>query len=141
LSAGGTSLLHSQVFPANTVAAGIAVDAAGTVYLAGATGLIAANGQPSANTAQVFGIANAAGGTLAGRITPGEVISIYGANLGPASGVTASFNSAGFLPVTLAGAQVVIDGIPAPLLYVSGTQINAVAPVELIRTRHQCRCK
>jgi uncharacterized protein (TIGR03437 family) len=134
LKADGTSLLHSQLFPANTVAAGIAVDAGGTVHAAGATGLVYAYAQPATNAAQVFGIANAADGTLAGRVTPGEVISIYGANLGPASGVTASFNSAGYLPVSLAGVQVVINGIPTPLLYVSGTQINAVAPVELTGT-------
>ena len=134
LNAGGTSLLHSQLFPANTVAAGIAVDAGGTVHMAGATGLVYAYVQPAIDSSQVFGLANAAGGTLAGRVTPGEVISIYGANLGPASGVTASFNSAGYLPVSLAGVRVVIDGIPAPLLYVSGTQINAVAPVELTGT-------
>jgi uncharacterized protein (TIGR03437 family) len=134
LNASGTSLLHSQLFPANTVAAGIAVDASGAVHVAGATGVVSAYAQPSANTAQVFGMANAAFGTLAGRVAPGEVISIYGANLGPAAGVTASFDSAGFLPVLLAGTQVVIDGIPAPLLYVSSTQINAVAPVELTGT-------
>lgn len=133
LNAGGTSLLHSQLFP-GTVAAVIAIDAGGTVHLAGATGLVSAYAQPAASSAQVYGIANAAGGTMAGRVTPGEVISIYGANLGPASGVTASFNSAGYLPVSLAGVQVAIDGIPAPLLYVSGTQINAVAPVELTGT-------
>jgi len=134
LSADGASLLHSQLFPANAVAAGIAVDSGGTVHLAGATGLVSAYAQPSAKTVQVFGIANAAGGTLAGRGTPGEVISIYGANLGPTAGVTASFDSAGYLPVTLAGTQVTIDGIYAPLLYVSGTQINAVAPVEMTGT-------
>ena len=134
LSANGASLLHSQLFPENTVAAGIAVDSGGAVHLAGATGLVSAYAQPSTNTVEVFGIANAAGGILAGRVTPGEVISIYGANLGPAAGVTASFDSAGYLPVTLAGAQVVIDGITAPLLYVSGTQINAVAPVEMTGT-------
>ena len=55
LNASGTALLHSQLFPANTVAAGIAVDAGGTVHLAGATGLVSAYAQPSTSSAQVFG--------------------------------------------------------------------------------------
>jgi uncharacterized protein (TIGR03437 family) len=79
-------------------------------------------------------MSNAAGGILAGRVAAGEVISIYGTNLGPGAGVTSSFNSAGFLPASLAAVQVTINGTPAPLLYVSSTQINAVAPVELTGT-------
>jgi uncharacterized protein (TIGR03437 family) len=77
------------------------------------------------------GIANSAGGALLGRVAPGELVSIYGLHLGPAAPVSATFDAAGFLPTTLGGVQVTIDGIPAPLLYVSEMQINAVAPVEL----------
>jgi uncharacterized protein (TIGR03437 family) len=127
----GTALAHSQLFPANTVAAGIAVDATNTVHLAGATGLISANAQPNATSTQIYGVANSAGGTLAGRVTPGELISIYGANIGPAAALIGSFNAGGYLPVSLGGVQLTIDGIPAPLLYVSASQINTVAPVEL----------
>lgn len=133
LNAGGTALLDSQLFPAGTVASGIAVDAGGTIHLAGAAGLVSANAPPVAGP-QIFGIANAAGGTLAGRVTAGEVISIYGAGLGPTSGVSGSFDSAGYLPVSLGGVHVTIAGMPAPLLYVSNTQINAVAPEELTGT-------
>jgi len=134
LSADGTSLLHSQLFPTNTVAAGIAVDANGGVYTAGATGLVSANAPLSVTSTQVYGIANAAGGTLAGRVAAGEVISIYGANLGPAASLSGAFDSTGYLPDTLGGVKVSIGGIPAPLLYVSATQINAIAPVELTGT-------
>ena len=45
--------------------------------------------------------------------------------------MSASFNSAGFLPTSLGGLQVNINGRLAPLLYVSDTQINAVVPFEL----------
>jgi uncharacterized protein (TIGR03437 family) len=79
----------------------------------------------------MFGIANAAGGVLAGRTAPGELISVYGLHLGPASPVSATFDAGGFLPTTLGGMQVTINGTAAPLLYVSATQINTVAPVEL----------
>ena len=131
----GSTLLYSAQFPANTVGTVLALDTGGTLHAGGATGLISAfpagsaPGQTSAPW--IFGVANAAGGALSGRLAPGELFSIYGLNLGPAVPVTASFDASGFLPTTLGGAQVTIDGIAAPLLYVSETQINAVAPVEL----------
>ena len=74
---------------------------------------------------------NAAGGQLSGRVAPGEVVSIFGLNVGPAAPVSAAFDAAGFLPVSLGGISVTVGGVPAPLLYVSSTQINAVMPLEL----------
>jgi uncharacterized protein (TIGR03437 family) len=135
LNSTGSALSYSALFPTNTVAQALAVDSTGTVHVGGATGLISAFSPGSApgqtSAPWMLGIANAAGGILAGRIAPAELISIYGLHLGPAAPVSATFNAAGFLPTTLAGIQVTINGIPAPLLYVSTTQINAVAPVEL----------
>jgi uncharacterized protein (TIGR03437 family) len=135
LNSTGSALSYSALFPTNTVAQSLAVDSSGTVHVGGATGLISAfpAGSAPGQTAApwMFGIANAAGGVLLGRLAPGELIAIYGLHLGQAAPVWGTFNSAGFLPTTLGGIQVTIDGIPAPLLYVSETQINAVAPVEL----------
>ncbi|HTQ55148.1 MAG TPA: SBBP repeat-containing protein [Bryobacteraceae bacterium] len=135
LDATGSSLLYSSLSPADTVAQALAVDSGGTVHFAGATGGVSAFSPGSApgQTAApwLFGIANSAGGALAGRIAPGELFSIYGLNFGPATPLTATFDAAGFLPTTLGGVQVNVNGIRAPLLYVSATQINAVAPVEL----------
>ena len=131
----GSELLYSALFPANTVAQTLAVDANGTVHAGGATGLISAfpAGPPPGQTASpwIFGVTNAAGGDLSGRLVPGELISIYGLDLGPASPAWATFDAEGFLPATLGGLQVSINGVPAPMLYVSETQINAVAPIEL----------
>ena len=64
---------------------------------------------------------------VSGPLAPGELISIYGAGFGPAQGVTvqASGNTIG---TELAGVQVLIEGVPAPLLYVSAAQINLVTP-------------
>jgi len=135
LNPSGAALSYSARFPKNVIASVLAVDALGTVHGGGANGLISAFAPGSApwqtSGPRMFGIGNAAGGAMAGQFAAGELISIYGLRLGPATPVSAAFNSAGFLPVTLAGAQVTINGIPAPLLYVSDTQINAVAPVEL----------
>lgn len=131
----GSSLLYSALFPADTVSAALALDPGGTLHAAGDTGLVSAfpaDSAPGETTAPwIAGLANSAAGALAGRIAPGELISIYGQHIGPMAPVTAAFDAAGFMPTTLADVQVTIDGTPAPLLYVSDTQINAVAPVEL----------
>ena len=62
-----------------------------------------------------------------GPLVAGEVLSIYGAGLGPASGVAAP-TSVNAMPTTLGGVQVFIENMPVPLLYASSVQINAVAP-------------
>jgi uncharacterized protein (TIGR03437 family) len=65
-----------------------------------------------------------------GPLTPGQVFSIYGAGLGPEQGVSAQ-PSGNSIATNLAGVQVTIEGTPAPLLYVSAAQINAIAPYSL----------
>ena len=132
---GGNRLLYAAQFPAGSVAAALAIDVAGAIHAAGVAGMVSSftadsvPGQTAA--ANILGVENAAGGLLAGRVVPGELISIFGLNLGPVSPVTAAVNSAGFLPTLLGGVQITINGWVAPLLYVSSTQINAVAPIEL----------
>jgi uncharacterized protein (TIGR03437 family) len=135
LNSTGSALSYAALFPGDTVATALAVDAGDTVHVGGATGLISAfspgSGPGQTSTPWIFGIATAAGGVVLGRLVPGELISIYGMHLGPAAPVSATFDAAGFLPTTLGGVQVAINGTPAPLLYVSATQINAVAPLVL----------
>ena len=109
LNSTGSALSYSALFPSDTVAAALAVDADGTVHVGGATGPISAFSPGSApgltSAPWMFGIANAAGEVLSGRLAPGELISIYGLHLGPSAPVSATFNAAGFLPTTLGGVQ------------------------------------
>jgi len=65
------------------------------------------------------------------HFSAGGLFSIYGKRLGPSTGVVAAFDATGHLPKQLAGTTVTVNGIPAPLLYVSATQINATVPFEL----------
>ena len=76
---------------------------------------------PATTTA---GVVNTA--SLLPLIAPGSLISIYGVNLA-AGDATASSAP---LPNALNGTSVTINGILAPLLFVSSTQINAQSPFE-----------
>ncbi len=71
-------------------------------------------------------IVNGASGSP-GPLAPGEIIYIGGTNMGPATGVPAQVTN-NALPTTLGNVTVTFDGIKAPLLYVSNTQINAIVP-------------
>ncbi len=67
---------------------------------------------------------------LAGGVSPGELVTIFGTSLGPITGVGATI-SKGFIPTTLANVQVTFNGYPGPVLYASATQINTIVPYEL----------
>src|SRR5207302_9459415 len=71
-------------------------------------------------------ISNAASG-VSGPVSPGEIVSIFGGNLGPSAGVP-TVVSGGSIQTLIAETQVTFDNIPAPLLFVSATQINAIVP-------------
>jgi uncharacterized protein (TIGR03437 family) len=73
------------------------------------------------------GIVNAAS-YASGPVAPGELITIFGQGLGPAQLQGAQITAPGFLDNSLAGARVTFDGIPAPLIYVSATQLSAIVP-------------
>ena len=84
-------------------------------------------------TPTIAGVTNSASGQP-GAIAPGELISIYGSSLGPAAGVSFSVDpNTGTVATTLGGTQVLFGSYPAPILYTSATQINAVVPYEIAR--------
>jgi uncharacterized protein (TIGR03437 family) len=62
-----------------------------------------------------------------GQVSPGEMITIFGTSIGPALPAAAT----AVVPTSLGGMQVTFDGTPAPLLYASTGQINAVVPFEV----------
>ena len=73
---------------------------------------------------------NNAASYATGGVSPGENIVIFGTGLGPTQLVAGSIAN-GAWTTSAGGVQVLFDGVPAPLLYVSDTQINAVAPFGL----------
>jgi uncharacterized protein (TIGR03437 family) len=68
---------------------------------------------------------------LAGAIAPGEIISIGGTGLGPATPATLTLDSSGNVATSLAGVTVTIGNTLAPLIYVSDKLVSAVVPYEI----------
>jgi len=88
--------------------------------------------------------AKLSGGMDAAKIAPGTLVSLVGDDL--ADFTESAPEQADPLPTELGGVQVYFDGIRAPLLFVSPTQINAQVPFEVldttsinayVRTRHK----
>jgi len=79
---------------------------------------------------QVRSVVNSA--SLAPSVaSPGLIATIFGSDLGPATPVSAQVTAQGFIDTTLGGVRVLFDGIPAPILYASATQLNVVVPYEI----------
>ena len=70
-----------------------------------------------------------AGGQDAAKVAPGSLVTLLGQNF--TSRTESAPSDADPLPRTLGGVEVYFDGIPAPLLYVSPSQINAQVPWDI----------
>jgi uncharacterized protein (TIGR03437 family) len=84
---------------------------------------------PSFTVSGVFlspaGVVNSANSApFTAGIAPGEFITLYGANLAPGTETASTVP----LPTLLDGVQVTVNGLPAPLNYVSPGQIQALVP-------------
>jgi len=102
-----------------------AVDAQGVVYFTDERNARVRKLTPAQIVAE--GVANA--GTLkAGAVAPGEVISIFGFEVGPAVPAGLQVDAAGVVTTQLGGTRVLFDDVPAPLVYVSSGQVNAIVP-------------
>ena len=77
----------------------------------------------------IISVTNAASGQ-GGAISPGEIVAIFGTNMGPAVGVGLQLVN-GSVSTILANTVVTFDGIQAPLIFVSANQINAIVPYEI----------
>lgn len=73
------------------------------------------------------GVVNAAS-FLPGPVAPGEIISIFGAGLGPEAPATARLDAGLTVPAELEGTRVLFDGTAAPVLATSAGQVNTIVP-------------
>jgi uncharacterized protein (TIGR03437 family) len=79
------------------------------------------------NGTTVSAVTNGAS-NLSGPVAPGEVIVIWGSGLGPTPLVQYQADANGFLPSSLGGTSVFVNGVLAPLVYTSANQVAAVVP-------------
>jgi uncharacterized protein (TIGR03437 family) len=89
-------------------------------------GSLAAAG-PLGNDILITSVVNGAS-LLAGPVSPGEVVTVFGANVGPVQLYGMQVDAAGQPQNVLANTQVLFDGVPAPLLYASSGEVGAVMP-------------
>lgn len=64
-------------------------------------------------------------------VAPGEIVAIFGTNLGPAAGTSGGVGLTGDMATYVGGVQVTFDGQPAPIFYASAGQINVQVPFEV----------
>jgi uncharacterized protein (TIGR03437 family) len=86
--------------------------------------------QPGAITISAAGVVSSAD-YLGGSVAPGELITMFGSGMGPSTLAGLQLDGNGNVAKSLAGVQVIFDGTPAPLIYVSSTQLSAAVPYEV----------
>lgn len=88
----------------------------------------------SAGPPTVTAIVNAADFLAGNGVSPGELVTIFGSSIGPATPIGLQLTSGGAVATTLGATSVTFNGIAAPLIYVSANQINAIVPYEVTGT-------
>jgi endo-1,4-beta-xylanase len=76
------------------------------------------------SAADLLNSANYSGGGVA----PGEIVTLFGARYGPSTLATVQFEAAGRIATSLAGTQLLFDGVPAPVISTSSAQSSFIVP-------------
>ena len=103
---------------------GVAVDGSGNVYVADSGNQVIRLLSPVSSSISVV---NAASGNAV-SIAPGEIVTIFGNGLGPATPVLAQPGSNGRFGTQLAGTTVSFNGTNGPVIYSSSTQVSVIVP-------------
>ena len=75
----------------------------------------------------LLSVANSGSGEYASSLGPIELVTLYGAGIGPATPLGGQVEG-GIYTKSLGGYQVTFNGVAAPLLYADSGQLNAVLP-------------
>lgn len=126
-SADGSKVLFSELLPSGVAGKELALNPDGSMTIAG-NGFVLHQPRAVPSGLSILGVADSAGSEVTKSMAPGEYISIFGTGLGPVAGAAMEVDSDGRIARILTGTQVLINGIAAPLLYVSSNQINALVP-------------
>lgn len=134
LSAGNTSLT-TTVLGNSALMATIPANALNT---AGALAIVVSNPAPGGSSLPanvtvggspaIQAVVNAAS-MLVGAVAPGELITLFGDSIGPATAASlADADNDGFVDSSLGGVTATVDTVAAPLIYVSQNQITLQVP-------------
>ncbi len=82
---------------------------------------------PAAPCVALNGLVNGAS-FLPGPVAPGEIISVFGAGLGPPNLTVFDLAGGDRIVPELAGTRVLFDGVAAPIISTIGGQVNAIVP-------------
>jgi uncharacterized protein (TIGR03437 family) len=85
--------------------------------------------QPTEQTILIGTVRSAASQAIE-SVSPGKIVVIYGAGMGPAR-LVQNVPQNGVYPTMVGGSQVFFDEVAAPILYSSATQVAVVAPYNL----------
>lgn len=105
---------------------GVAVDSVGNLLLADPLYNVIRILKPVNDALLITGVVDAATGR-AGPVSPGKIVVIYGAGLGPGN-LAQNQATNGQFGTQIAGTSVSVSGIAAPMLYSSATQVAAIVP-------------
>jgi uncharacterized protein (TIGR03437 family) len=108
-------------------AAGLAVDSTGDIFIADAANNAIRELVFTGSGLSISAVTNGASNQT-GAIAPGEVLVIYGSNIGAGSLTTYQLTGAGTVSTSLAGTSVYIGGVLAPVIYTSPNQVSAIVP-------------
>jgi uncharacterized protein (TIGR03437 family) len=102
-----------------------------TILIAGVSVTVTQPATAMAALPPIRSVVNAAS-YIGGPVSAGEMVTIFGTGMGPATAAYATMDPAtGKLATTIGGVQVLFNGTPAPMIYASSTQVSAVAPYEM----------
>jgi uncharacterized protein (TIGR03437 family) len=85
------------------------------------------SGNSGSGPPQITAVANGAS-FLGDTVSPGEVLAIFGVNLGPAQLANLQTDGRSHLTTSLSDTQIFFNGVSAPLLYTSANQLGAIVP-------------
>lgn len=92
-------------------------------------GLLSKRGKPAATPA-IAAVQNAAS-YAQGAVSPGSIVTIFGQNLAGSNSSSAELDAAGNVATILGNSLVLFDGLPAPMIFASSSQVSAVVPLGL----------
>jgi uncharacterized protein (TIGR03437 family) len=107
VNATGSALLLDSTYATGSRSTQIAAEPNGRLHAVGGDAGLVTIADRTPAPSGLFGVANAAGPAVVGRVVRGELLSIYGWALGD---------------------RVFFDDVPASVLYASPSQINAIVP-------------